>query len=133
MPVARLADLLQLARRCRQEATNTANAIRLSTYNEMVKYAKSYGAELLGDQPGYSELATFRGMKAWGALLSFDLRKSTTRALRVGPRDTFITMHTYIPTMLSIVSSADGIIVGLRGDGAIACFGLVEGFTSLSV
>jgi hypothetical protein len=35
-------------------------------------------------------------------------------------------MHTYLPTMLSLVAAVDGITVGLRGDGAIACFGLVD-------
>src|SRR5262249_10080455 len=62
----------------------------------------------------------------YAAILSFDIRKSTDRALRIGPRDTYITMHTYLPTMLKIIDEAKGLSVGLRGDGALACFGLVD-------
>lgn len=126
MAIAAVADLLRLAKRCRKEAEDAAKAIHLSTFTEAVKYAKSIGARMLGDEPAYSELPPFRGLRAWGALLSFDLRRSSARALEVGPRDTYVTMHTYLPTMLSLVECAGGIVVGLRGDGAIACFGLVE-------
>src|SRR5262249_4851755 len=42
------------------------------------------------------------------------------------PHATYITMHTFLPTMLSIVANVDGIVVGLRGDGAIACIGMVD-------
>lgn len=126
MPIALIADLLTFAQDCLDEAEKAAKTIRLSTFNESIKCAKSYRGRLLADEPGYSEVKTFWGMRAWGALLAFDLRKSTDRALELGPRDTYLTMHTYLPTMLSLIDSAEGIVVGLRGDGAIACFGLVD-------
>jgi class 3 adenylate cyclase len=47
-------------------------------------------------------------------------------AVKIGPRNMYIAMHTYLPTMLRIVEEFKGIVVGLRGDGAIACFGLVQ-------
>lgn len=126
MVLTKLNDLLLFAQDCFDEADTAAKAIRLSTFSESVKNAKSYGARLLADEPGFSDVHTFRGMRAWGALLAFDLRRSSARALALGPKDTYVTMHTYLPTMLSIVDSAGGVVVGLRGDGAIACFGLVD-------
>ncbi len=126
MPIALIADLLNFAQNCLNEAEKAAKAIHLSTFRESVDTVKNYRARLLADEPGYSEVKTFRGMRAWGALLAFDLRKSSARALELGPRDTYLTMHTYLPTMLSLISSAGGIVVGLRGDGAITCFGLVD-------
>lgn len=126
MPIALVADLLRFARNCFEEAEKAAKSIRLSTFNEAVGITKNYRAHLLADEPRYSEVRIFRGMRAWGSLLSFDLRKSSARALDIGPRDTYLTMHTYLPTMLSLIDSAGGIVVGLRGDGAIACFGLVD-------
>jgi class 3 adenylate cyclase len=126
MPIILIGDLLAFAQKCLKKAENAAKATRLSTFNESVKVTKSYGARLLADEPRYSEVETFRGIRAWGALLAFDLRKSSARALELGARDTYLTMHTYLPTMLSIIDSAGGIVVGLRGDGAIACFGLID-------
>jgi class 3 adenylate cyclase len=126
VPIALIVDLLTFAQNCLDEAEKAAKTICLSTFNESIKYAKSYRGRLLADEPGYSEVKTFWGMRAWGALLAFDLRKSSARALELGPRDTYLTMHTFLPTMLSLIDSAGGIVVGLRGDGAIACFGLVD-------
>lgn len=126
MPIALIADLLQLAQSCFEEAEKAAKAINLSNFSESIKYAKRNRARLLAYEPQYSDVKRFRGVKAWGALLAFDLRESSARALKVGPRDTYLTMHTYLPTMLSLVDSAGGIVVGLRGDGAIACLGLVD-------
>lgn len=85
--------------------------------------AESYS---ISDDEDFSEIDRYDGMRAWAALLSFDLRRSSNRATRIGPRNTYITMHTYLPTMLQVIKSAEGTVVGLRGDGAIAMFGLVK-------
>jgi len=53
------------------------------------------------------------------------MRKSTSRAVSIGPKDTFITMHVYLPTLLRVIKKSRGTIVGMRGDGAFAMFGSV--------
>jgi hypothetical protein len=130
MRIALLADLLSRARHWRNLATSAADDMGLekfATFNEALEYSKkNMDAQMLSHEPGYTDIEQFEGVRAWGALLAFDLRKSTERALRIGARDTYITMHTYIPTMLKLIGAVDGRIVGLRGDGAIACFGLVD-------
>lgn len=126
MPVALKSEILKLAQESFDKAQSAADAINLSTFTESIKYARSSGAKMLALEPGFSEIDTYYGIKAWGVMLSFDLRKSSTRAMEIGPRDTYITMHTYMPAMLKIVQCAKGIVVGLRGDGAIGCFGLVD-------
>jgi hypothetical protein len=129
MMIAQLAELLALAQGCFDAAKQAAKEIHLSEsaqFSEITKNREKFGARLLATEPGYAEIKPFSGMKAWGALLSFDLRKSTARALELGPRDTYLTMHTYLPTMLRIIEGAGGLVVGLRGDGAIACFGIID-------
>lgn len=133
MAVARLDDLIRLAQASFDLAKDAAESINLSTvarFEESVKYARakslSVNARLLSDEPGYDDLPTYRGIKAWGALLSFDMRRSSELAKKVSPRNMYIIMHTYLPTTLAVIQEGGGIVVGLRGDGAIACFGLVE-------
>ena len=134
MPVS-LARLIQTAQQSFDAAKAAADAISLSTsasstFNESLKYASSRTSairkSMLADEPRYEELQNFKGLKAWGALLAFDLRKSSELATRVSPRDMYLIMHTYLPTALSVVEQMDGIVVGLRGDGAIVSMGLVD-------
>jgi len=77
------------------------------------------------DEP-LSTVQHFDAIRGWGAFLTFDLRKSSKRAVRIGPRDTFLTMHTYLPVALKVLKAASGEVVGLRGDGAVAAFGIVR-------
>jgi class 3 adenylate cyclase len=132
MPIAVLEELCRLAQASFDKAKEVADAIQLSThveFSEVVKEAKHYsrtGARLLAREPGYENLEITLGVKAWGALLAFDLRDSSNLAAKMSPRDMYLIMHTYLPTVLAVIKKADGIVVGLRGDGAIACFGLVE-------
>lgn len=88
----------------------------------------AYAAEhySLTDDPEIGELDHFDGVMAWGAFLSFDLQKSTSRARRLGARATYITMHTLLPTLLEVIRQGDGTVVGLRGDGAMAMFGKID-------
>jgi class 3 adenylate cyclase len=127
MLVATIAELEYIAQRSLRAATHVAQSIKLSAaVTESKHYAMTDNGRVLSNEPGYDDLPPYHGIKAWCAMLSFDLRKSSQRALEIGARDTYITMHTFLPTMLAVVAKANGIVVGLRGDGAIACFGLVE-------
>jgi adenylate cyclase len=88
-----------------------------------VKRAK---ALLLASLPQFAAMPNSYGFAGWAAVLSVDLRGSSARANRIGARDTFITMQTYLPSMAFIVGKAGGMIVGLRGDGLFAAFGFKE-------
>ncbi len=130
-----LSDLRSTAQESYDKATSAADSIRLSrdkveAFSESIKYAagrvKALRESMLEDKPEYSELPTYKGLKAWGALLSFDLRNSSALAREVSPRDMYVIMHTYLPTALAVIEGFEGAVVGLRGDGAIASFGLVD-------
>jgi hypothetical protein len=130
-----LALLLRTAQESFDRAKEAADAIRLSAapfeaFGEIVKNAayrtKALREQMLSDKPQYERLKPYMGLKAWGALASFDLRKSSELATLVSPRDMYLVMHTYLPTCLAVVEQSGGVVVGLRGDGAIVCFGLVD-------
>jgi class 3 adenylate cyclase len=133
--VATLADIVRLAQESFDKAMEAADEIRLARvveFAESLKFARAKslrlrtGARLLADEPEYEDLETYRGLKAWGAMMAFELRKSSDLAAALSPRDMYIVMHTYLPTIIAVVESYRGLLVGLRGDGAIACFGLVD-------
>lgn len=65
------------------------------------------------------------GFQTWAVILSVDMVGSSRRAERIGPRDTYVTMHTYLPVM-AYLAARRGRVVGLRGDGLFAAFGLKE-------
>ena len=59
-------------------------------------------------------------------MLSFDLRQSCDLPVQLSTKNVYILIHTYLPTMIRIVTAAKGTVVGLRGDGAIAMFGVIK-------
>ena len=96
----------------------------LSENSERHRYQKSAGgirASLVGNEPEYAKLSMARGMGAWAVILSVDLRESSERAVRLGGEHTYLTMHTYLPTMIELVDRAKGLIVGLRGGSCPFC------------
>jgi hypothetical protein len=132
MSVASIADLLSFARDCFYKAKKVAIDIKLPDVSETKRFseARQYmrtkaSLSLLADKEEYEDIPAFYGIRAWGSLLSFDLRKSSELAVRLGPRKMYCVLHTYMPTVLKVIERVEGDIVGLRGDGAIACFGLV--------
>jgi class 3 adenylate cyclase len=92
-------------------------------FNEMEKRAK---ALLLASTPRFADMANSYGEAGWSVILSVDLRGSSARAVRIGARATFLTMQTYVPTMVYLVGCSGGKVVGLRGDGLFASFGYTE-------
>ncbi len=76
------------------------------------------------DLPEYKVLEHSTGRAAWAVVLAVDLRHSSSRAMRYGAENTYLTMHTYLPTMARLVKDADGQVIGLRGDGLFAGFGI---------
>lgn len=114
-------------------AKTGSEAIKLSlnaetiSRNEMVteRYG-AFSAKALGDNPDFSSLEMGYGKSVWAVVLAVDLRRSTNREIRIGPKKTHLTMHTYLPTMINLVGQWNGSVVGLRGDGLIAQFGETE-------
>ncbi len=125
-----IAQLRWIATQAARRAAKTADDKNFSgsvayQMSESRQLGLNIKSQLLTDDPEIGGLAPFDGMRAWGAMLAFDMRGSTKRAMKIGARGTFITMHCYLPTMLAVVKAAGGKVVGLRGDGAIAVFGHV--------
>lgn len=127
MSLATLAELREIAEESFDKAKLAARRIGITAnFSESIKEGAAHYAKSLGflDTASEEDIPPFMGFQAYCSILSFDLRGSSNRAIRIGPRSTFITMHTYMNTMLALVKRADGMIVGLRGDGAIAAFEL---------
>lgn len=99
---------------------------RGEVHEQYQKSAKSIRASLVGSEPEYAKLDTAYGMAAWAVIASVDMRSSSQRAVRIGAEHTYLTMHTYLPTMAELVCRSKGLIVGLRGDGLFASFGLTK-------
>lgn len=127
-----LTELRELAQENFDEAKEVADDLGLPTVVKAARvenYQMSYesrNASSFSDVSSLRSLRKCQGLRAWGAMMSYDIRQSSKRATRIGPKSTYITMHTLIPTLLAVVKSAEGISVGLRGDGGIATFGMVE-------
>jgi adenylate cyclase len=114
-------EIWDFASACCENAKEIATALRLSANQRSIKEARE--AELLADLPGFADLPNRYGLTAWAAILSVDLRDSSERALKLGPKPTYVTMHTYLPVMAKLVHEAGAVVVGLRGDGLFAAFG----------
>jgi class 3 adenylate cyclase len=128
--LAQFEEIEQFARECFRKANEATDAIQFSL-NE--RYTKSASGTLraeapyhIGHTPRFIDLDTSRGVGGWAVVLSVDLRGSSKRADEIGPEDTYLTMHTYLPTMAELVSKSDGHVGSLRGDGLFAVFGFTE-------
>ncbi|MFK7735172.1 MAG: adenylate/guanylate cyclase domain-containing protein [Pirellulaceae bacterium] len=84
------------------------------------------GSISIVDDPKFSVLKHGTGQLAWAVVLSVDLRHSTWRALEYGAKNTYLTMHTFLPTMEYLIGRSNGTVIGLRGDGLFAGFGITE-------
>jgi class 3 adenylate cyclase len=107
-------------------AENLAAAAKAADEAGLAKFAESYGRGMVADIPKCRRLRLRSAEKAWSAVLFVDMRGSTERAKRIGPRNTFLTMHAFLPTMAFLAGDAGGYVVGFRGDGLFAAFGINE-------
>ncbi len=51
------------------------------------------------------------------AVLFVDMRRSTERAQKVGPKNTFLTMHIFLTALLKVVEYYQGKVIDIMGDG----------------
>jgi class 3 adenylate cyclase len=100
----------------------------IQAYGKLMLSAKFAALQerLVADLPAQRALKLGFATKAWCAILFVDMRGSTNRAEELGPKATYITMHALIPALAHFVADANGFIVGFRGDGLFACFGIED-------
>jgi class 3 adenylate cyclase len=99
-----------------QEALGTMRLdeqVRVKVAKAMLSQARIMQALKLGS-----------AVNVWTASLFVDMRSSTTRALELGARKTYLTMHALLPALTHLVAANSGFVVGFRGDGLFAAFGL---------
>jgi len=116
---ASVEELRQVVLSSLRKAEEAAIEMRL---DEGGKVAKS----MVKDLPRFRTFTLGSGATAWGAILFVDLRESTKRALKIGPKKTYLTMHALLPALAFAVEQYGGYVVGFRGDGLFAIFGLNE-------
>jgi len=104
-------------------AREVAGILKLSAVHN---FAASLAEErsMVADLPVPRALRLGWATKAWCGILFVDLRGSTERARLLGPAKTYITMHALLPALAHVVADSSGYIVGFRGDGLFACFGI---------
>lgn len=75
--------------------------------------------------PGYkADLMDFGAFEKDNfAVLFIDMRQSTQRAMEIGIKKTFLTMHAYIPAMLEVIKYYQGVVIDIMGDGIMVFFG----------
>jgi class 3 adenylate cyclase len=86
--------------------------------------AKSAEAGSIAEIPRFAAMQVGYGQTAFAAILFVDMRDSSKRAEELGPRQTYLTIHAYLPAMAYVVSKFSAHVVGFRGDGLFAAFGL---------
>lgn len=67
------------------------------------------------------------------AILSMDLRESTSITEKNRIDDLFVSIHCFLPMVSFLTSKLSGEILGLRGDGLMAAFGIGEASTKVCV
>lgn len=94
---------------------------------ELVKEAYEFiEKKAISDRiPGYkAELLDFGDFKQDKfSILFIDMRQSTKRAMKIGPKKTFLSMHTFIPAMLEVIKQYRGYVIDIMGDGIMVFFG----------
>jgi adenylate cyclase len=91
---------------------------------DSLTFERKAAATMLAALPRYARLRLGSAVQVWTATLFVDLRDSTKRAQQLGPRNTFLTMHALLPALAYLTGEYDGYVVGFRGDGLFAAFGL---------
>lgn len=108
-----------------RQASKAATQIGLAAnakYSAKEKVAEE--VEVLSEMEYLAKLEIGYGRKAWAAILFVDLRNSSRRAKECSDYDTYLTMHAYLHAVGRVAVAFGGYIVGFRGDGLFAAFGI---------
>jgi class 3 adenylate cyclase len=119
--IATLEDVKGFIETVYEQAEEAANGI-FQFSEGVVKNARTKA--MLASYPRYGSLQVGGGKEVWAAILYTDLRNSSNRALEVGPRGTYLSMHCLLGGLAYLVQKAGGCVSNFRGDGLFGLFGL---------
>lgn len=143
--IADFDEIMEFARQRCLEAIENADNIRFGVPQETLqmshnesserhKYGRgSVQASSITDTTNFGPLEHTNGIAAWAIVLSVDMRRSSRLARDLGPKNMFIAMHTFMATLIRIAEISEGLVIGLRGDGLFAGFGVTETKTGRDV
>jgi adenylate cyclase len=116
-------ELYQLA----DESSETIQFSANSEIQESLKYERRTRVKAtLSNHPKYQHLKVGGGVDVWSVVLYADLRNSSNRAVEIGARDTYLSMHCLIGGLAYLIQKAGGLVANFRGDGLFGLFGLDE-------
>jgi class 3 adenylate cyclase len=84
------------------------------------------GRATLPDVELFARLQFGQAIEVWTTILYVDMRGSTMRAIDLGPRKTYLTMHALLPALTHVATQRNGFVVGFRGDGLFAAYGITQ-------
>jgi class 3 adenylate cyclase len=118
--VISLKDLFEFA----QQRFNTAEVAATELFESFAEQYQRKQLSLVANIPRFRALPVGYGVQVWAAILFVDLRSSSRLADLHGPKITYLTMHTFLPTVARLVVECGGRLVGFRGDGLFGAFGV---------
>ena len=119
-----IGELCDTAEESAQGISLSANSTDLQ---ESLKYERQKRVKAsLDHYPKHKNLRIGGANEVWTAVVFADLRNSSNRAIEVGARHTFITMHCLIGGLAYLIQEEEGCVANFRGDGLFGLFGLDE-------
>ncbi|GAA5507386.1 adenylate/guanylate cyclase domain-containing protein [Novipirellula caenicola] len=109
-------------------ATKSAKSIHFSTKSasaEILAEDRIIANSLIEDDE-FADLETGTGVGTWSSVLAIDLRGSTAMAEALGGENTYVLVHTLLPTLAWSLKRLGGTVMNYRGDGVFAGFGLTK-------
>lgn len=123
-------NLIKIEEVARESFENAKNNLAL------IKKSFSLSEQAISDTiPGFSAKTLTYGSfhQENFAVLFVDMRRSTHRAMTIGPEKTFLSMHAFIPAMLCVVEEYGGYVIDIMGDGIMVFFGGKESGIAKSI
>lgn len=115
-------ELYETAEESAQGISLSANS---SDLQESLKYDRQQRVKAsLNNYPKHKNLRIGGANEVWAAVVFADLRNSSNRAIEIGARHTFISMHCLIGGLAYLIQEEKGCVANFRGDGLFGLFGL---------
>ncbi len=124
-----LSDVKRFARKQLREAKEFAKTIKLAEASRRKSLTANRAEQIIAeasiaDDSEFASLAIGDGVGAWASIAAVDLRGSTRLADELTPRQTYLMVHTLLPTLAYVCEHSSGSVMNFRGDGLFAAFGL---------
>lgn len=127
-----VSELRQRLRAKLQAATDGARRAKLLEKQATINASAAMSGAIIAGPSSLTHLIPVAQLdvgaakKTWATVLYLDLRQSSKIAAEVSEKKFFMIIHGLIYTMAEVILEYEGIIVGFRGDGLFAAFGLDE-------